>query len=110
MTRKRILYIDPVYDNSFLPFFKKELESVKYSQNDIDVISLGEHKKGPKHLEYSCYEIMILPDLMKTILQAEKNGYDGVIIGCFYDSGLRAAREITTEMIVTVTSHFFRLR
>lgn len=104
MTRKRILYIDPVYDNSFLSFFKKELESVKLPQTDIDVISLGEHKKGPKHLEYSCYEIMILPDLMKTIHQAEKDGYDGAIIGCFYDSGLRAAREITTEMIVTAPS------
>lgn len=103
MTQK-IIYIDPVYDNEYLEAFQQQLDTVKLPQTQLDVISLGEHKQGPKHIEYSCYEALIIPDLLKTIQKAEKNQYDGAIIGCFYDSGLRAAREITNEMIVTAPS------
>ncbi|WP_340084324.1 aspartate/glutamate racemase family protein [Siminovitchia sp. FSL H7-0308] len=98
--QKKILYIDPVYDNSYLHAFKEHFEKIKYDHIDIHVTSLGE-KKGPKHVEYSCYEAMVIPDLIKTVKEAQDNQFDGVIIGCFYDPALRACREIADNMIVT---------
>lgn len=42
--QKKILYIDPVYDNSYLHAFKEHFEKIKYDHIDIHVTSLGEKK------------------------------------------------------------------
>ena len=64
----------------------------------MDVVSLG---RGPKHLEYHYYEALILTDVLHLVKRAEKEGYDAAIPGCFYDPGLREAREITDRIVVT---------
>ena len=38
---------------------------------------------------------------MNIIKNLEGKGYDAAIIGCFYDPGLLAAREITNRIIIT---------
>src|SRR5450756_2504236 len=40
-------------------------------------------------------------DTLYLIRQAENDGVDAAVIGCFYDPGLREAREITERMVVT---------
>jgi len=57
--------------------------------------------RGPEHVEYHYYESLILLDLLHTIKRAENDGVDAAVIGCFYDPGLREAREITERMVVT---------
>ncbi|MEI6530446.1 MAG: aspartate/glutamate racemase family protein [bacterium] len=57
--------------------------------------------RGPEHVEYHYYESLILLDLLHTIKRAENDGFDAAVIGCFYDPGLREAREITERMVVT---------
>ena len=39
--------------------------------------------------------------MLNHMLRAEKEGYDAAIPGCFYDPGLREAREITDRIVVT---------
>jgi allantoin racemase len=34
------------------------------------------------------------------LVQAEHEGFDAAVIGCFYDTALRPAREVTTQMAV----------
>ncbi|WP_018130613.1 aspartate/glutamate racemase family protein [Effusibacillus pohliae] len=74
-------------------------QGVKGPATDVDVLSFP--PGGPTHLEYSCYEMMVMPQLMCTIRKAEEQGYDAAIIGCFYDPALRAARELAKRMVVT---------
>lgn len=57
--------------------------------------------RGPRHLEYHYYETLVLPDLLHTIVEAERSGYDAAVIGCFYDLGLQEGRELTSRMVVT---------
>lgn len=57
--------------------------------------------RGPRHLEYHYYETLVLPDLLHTIVEAERQGYDAAVIGCFYDLGLQEGRELTSRMVVT---------
>lgn len=57
--------------------------------------------RGPGHLEYAYYETLVLPDLVHTVMRAEEIGYDAAIIGCFYDLGLHACREMTQRMVIT---------
>ncbi|HHT63439.1 MAG: aspartate/glutamate racemase family protein [Bacillota bacterium] len=98
MSKKKILFINPVGHTNWDTDVKGYLEEVKDEDTEVDVVSL---KKGPHHLEYHYYEALIGVELLHTVKQAEKDGYDGAVIGCFYDPFLREAREITERMVVT---------
>jgi len=95
---RRILWINPIGLNSFDAPIKEIFEQEKMADTAIDVVSLN---RGPQHLEYHYYEMLIMLDTLHLIKQAEKDGYDAAVIGCFYDPGLRESREITERMVVT---------
>ena len=96
--KKRILFINPVGHSSWDQFILNYLNSAKEDNTEADVVSL---KRGPHHLEYHYYEALVSWDLLNLIKRAEKEGYDGAVIGCFYDPFLREAREICKKMVVT---------
>jgi allantoin racemase len=94
----RILWINPVSEVvAFDRPVAKFINSVKRADTQVDVISL---KRGPMHLNYYYYNALILGDTLHQVKRAEKEGYDAVIIGCFYDPGLREAREITNRIVI----------
>ncbi|MBB5326198.1 allantoin racemase [Anoxybacillus tepidamans] len=97
---KKVLWINPVTTDLFDATFKSEFEKVKQPDTIIDVVSLSP-APGPTHLEYNCYEVMVMPEILRLVKKAEDEKYDAAIIGCFYDPILRAAREVTRKTIVT---------
>ncbi|KUK56043.1 MAG: Hydantoin racemase [Atribacteria bacterium 34_128] len=97
MLKKKILCINPLGTDTFDVPIYEYLCTVKNKDTLIDVVSL---EKGPQHLEYYYYEALVLADILKKVKQAEKDGYDAAIIGCFYDPGLLEAREIVNKMSV----------
>jgi allantoin racemase len=52
------------------------------------------------HLEYEFYEDIAAHEVVREIVEAEKRGYDAAVIGCFYDPGLREARELVEMPII----------
>ena len=56
---------------------------------------------GPRHLEYHYYEALVVPDILHSVTEFERRGYDAAVIGCFYDLGLQEAREIASRLVVT---------
>ncbi|GED31612.1 aspartate/glutamate racemase family protein [Brevibacillus centrosporus] len=95
----RILYIDPICSDEDIGLFASEFNQIVDSITTVDVVSIG-NKPGPLHLEYNCYEVMVMPDIVRIVKQAEAAGYDAAIIGCFYDPALRACREISSKMSI----------
>jgi Asp/Glu/hydantoin racemase len=93
----RILWINPLGTSVFDKTIGDELRRVKRPSTDVEVRSL---KRGPHHLEYHAYEAWVTPDVLTAVVAAEREGFDAAVIGCFYDTGLRAAREVTTRMAV----------
>ena len=57
---------------------------------------------GTNHLEYEFYEHLAIHKIIEKTVNAEKEGLDGVVIGCFYDPGLREARELVEIPVVGV--------
>ena len=57
---------------------------------------------GTAHLEYQFYEHLATHNVIKKVFDAEKSGYDAVVIGCFYDPGLREARELVRIPVIGV--------
>ena len=95
--RQRVLWINPLGTDVFDEPIRDELERVKLADTEVEVRSLG---RGPHHLEYSCYEAAAVPHILELLAQAEGEGFDAAVIGCFYDTALRPAREITSRMAV----------
>jgi allantoin racemase len=94
----RILWINPVGTQVFDADTLKLLNGAKRGGTEVDVVSLPEDR--PKHLEYHSYESMVIGDIVR-LTHGAADTYDAVVIGCFYDVGLREAREVSGRAIVT---------
>jgi allantoin racemase len=73
------------------------LQSVAQKDTVIDVIDI-EH--GPSSIESFYEEYLSVPETVNKTIQAEKDGFDGVILGCFGDPGLDALREMVRIPVV----------
>jgi allantoin racemase len=94
----RILWINPIGTDVFDADTRKILNTAKQEATQLDVVSLPADR--PKHLEYHAYEGLVLGDIVRLTRQAADR-YDAIVIGCFYDVGLREAREVSGRSIVT---------
>lgn len=98
----KILYIHPlgIPERKFptiVDIFRKIINSVKRPDTKVDVIHLSNELEN---LEYHYYEHQAIDELLQKVIEAEKEGYDAVIIGCFYDTALRVAREIVNIPVI----------
>jgi len=93
---QRILYIDPV-GVEVVAEGLQFLGSQKQAGTELTMVTLP---RGPEHLEYRYYEALVLVDILHLIKEAESQGFDAAVIGCFYDVGLQAAREVAERMVV----------
>ena len=98
--KKKILWINPIGGGEYDEPIMEVLNECKQEDTQVDIFSFKEHE-GPKHVEYHYYEDLILPHMLKRIRDAEEEGYDASVIGCFYDFGLDTAREISDDMVIT---------
>lgn len=93
----RIRWIDPVGHDDFSGDIETLLSDVKREGTNVEVMSLD---RGPHHVEYHYYESLVLPDVLHLVKEAENDGVDATVIGCFYDLGLEEAREVSDSMPV----------
>lgn len=68
---------------------------------DISIETIGFGSDLP-HLEYEVYEHIAVDQVIKLSLRAEKDGFDAIVIGCFYDPGLWIARELVNIPVLGV--------
>jgi allantoin racemase len=94
----RTLWINPVGTDAFDGYIAEILREARRSGNKVDSVSLPQDR--PKHLEYHSYEALVTADIVN-IVRKHSNEYDAVVIGCFYDVGLREAREVSGKAVVT---------
>jgi allantoin racemase len=64
---------------------------------EIDVIGL---QRGPVSVETNYEERLASPYLLEEVTRAEREGFDAVVIDCFGDPALRAAREIVDIPVI----------
>ena len=94
----RILYINPVGSPQFDKGMKDVLRKSASRGTEVEVVSL---RRGPHHVEYMYYEALVMADVLRLVKDAENDGYDAVVLGCFYDLALQEAREVSEKMVVT---------
>jgi len=93
----KILWINPVGTGIFDEAMLEIINKIKRPDAEAKVVHLS---KGPVHLEYHYYEHLIMDETLEWVRRAEKEGFDAVVIGCFYDPGLREARELVSIPVI----------
>ncbi len=92
----RIIVINPNSSDIVTNLLKDNVKRFENEEIKIDVVKC---EKSPLEICSSYDELIAGIETVKKAKEIEKE-YDGVIIGCFADPGLRAAREILSIPIV----------
>jgi len=72
----------------------------------VDVVN---PEKGPLGLESYYHNYLAAVEVHKVIVDAEKNGYYGVVIACYGDPGIEAAKELVNIPVVGITEASYAL-
>lgn len=76
---------------------KRILQDKAEKRTVIDIVDIEE---GPISIESAYEEYLSIPGTVERVVQAEKDGYDGVILGCYGDPGIDAIREMVKIPVV----------
>jgi len=96
----KVAYLDPVplgADPAFEKLIAEELRKYAAPNTEVSYHALD---SGADNYEYAIYEAFMLPRILKRVISLEEQGYDAVILGCFYDPGIEAAKEYVKGMVV----------
>ena len=101
-TNIKVMYLNPVANSDYDQVFADMIKQYKYPATSAVVASLNPDSVPAKlnNLEYRVYESCIVSDTVKTARYASQNGFDAMVIGCFYDPALDDAREISSDCII----------
>ncbi len=97
----KIMYLSPVGTALYDDVFAEMAQQYKNPGTEVHVTSLKASDGGFTHIEYRAYETVVSTGIVRAARAAAKEGFDGLAIGCFYDTALHDAREVSGDMIVT---------
>lgn len=95
----RIFVINPNTSESMTDHIRWELERIKRPDTELRVISA---EYGPVSIESAYDEALAQPATLERVRQANEEGYDAVILACFSDPGLDAAKEISDIPVIGI--------
>lgn len=95
----RIFVINPNTSESMTDHIRAELEKIKRSDTELTVVN-PEH--GPVSIESAYDEALAGPPTLELVQRANEEGYDAVVLACFSDPALDAAKEISHIPVVGI--------
>lgn len=94
----RIAYVVPgPMDNQEAKRREGLLKKWVFPTTHVEVRTVNQ---GPASIESAYEEYLSIPETAKLMVEAEKEGFNGAVLGCAGDPGLDAYRELTKDMIV----------
>ena len=97
----RIMYLNPVGTADYDQVFADMARECKHPGTEVHITSLKRSDGGFTHIEYRSYETVVSTGIVRAARAAGRAGFDALAIGCFYDTALHDAREVSGEMVVT---------
>ncbi len=95
----RIFVINPNTSKSMTDHLRQELERIKRADTELKVVC---SEYGPITIESAYDEALAEPATLERVRQANEEGYDAVILACFSDPALDAAKEISDIPVVGI--------
>ena len=97
----KIMYLNPVGFDAYDGVFAEMAKDHKLPQSEVHVTSLKADDGAFTHIEYRSYQTVVSTGILRATRVAARAGFDALAIGCFYDTALYDAREVSGEMVVT---------
>ena len=101
----KVMFLNPVGTADYDPFFAQMAQEHKHPGTEVHVTSLNPSVGAFTHIEYRSYEALVTPHILWATHQAAQEGFHALVIGCFYDTGLLDAREVSGPMVVIAPCH-----
>jgi len=95
---KRILVINPNTSNQMTRHIREVLEKTKFASTFFQVVQIRE---GPESVE-SAYDATLAATEVVKIVQEKAKEVDAVLVACFADPGLEAARELCEAPVLGI--------
>jgi len=102
----KILVINPNTNPKNTDVIAKAIEPFTPQGVQVDTVSPD---KGPVGLESYYHNYLASVNVHDRIIQAEKEGYNGVVIACYGDPGIEAAKELVDIPVVGITEASYAL-
>ena len=100
ITKAKVMYLNPVGTSDYDQIFAEMVKAYKLPFVDVDITSLNPKSVPPAmtNLEFRTYESLIVKDTVEAARYCATNGYDSMVIGCFYDPALQECREVSGDV------------
>ena len=95
----KIKVIIPVSTNKWDENVESDYRRLKRPETSIDIIHL---KHGPEAIQSEYDEANVTPFILEEVTLSVRRAYDAIIIYCFSDPALSAAREISTIPVLGI--------
>jgi allantoin racemase len=95
----RIMVINPNTSESMTDHLEQELSRIKRPDTVLTVVGA---ERGPETIESAYDEAYAIPATLEWVKRANQEGYQAIVIACFSDPGLDAAREISTIPVIGI--------
>lgn len=95
----KIKVIIPVSTNKWDENVESDYRRLKRPETSIDIIHL---KHGPEAIQSEYDEANVTPFILEEVTLSVRRAYDAIIIYCFSDPALPAAREISTIPVLGI--------
>lgn len=93
----KLLALNPFGTDAYDGVVHAVLEKAKRPDTELVVDHLA---KGPEFFLYWYFRALATPDIVEHIIDAEKQGYQGVYVACSYEPGVKEAREVVDIPVV----------
>ncbi len=97
----RIMYLNPVGTPDYDAVFADMARGCKQPNTEVHITSLKQSDGGFTHIEFRSYETVVSTGIVRAARAAGRAGFDALAVGCFYDTALHDAREVSGDMVVT---------
>ena len=88
--KKKIKVIGPATATYLQELYRRESEKYKDPETSLVIMNV---QKGTESIDSAFDAAWAAPFALQEVLKSEKEGYDGLIMSCFGDPALRAAKE-----------------
>ncbi|RLE39387.1 aspartate/glutamate racemase family protein [Candidatus Acetothermia bacterium] len=95
----RILVINPNSSKHMTEHIRAEILRIKRDDTEVTVVA---NTGAPPAIESARDVAQAVPPLLEQVTRANEEGYDAIILACFSDPGLQAAREISDILVLGI--------
>lgn len=93
----RICFLNPFGTNQFDDLVHDTLTPYLRGGTEVEI----RHLTGcPRNIDYYVPKHLVEVEVLRAVREAERDGFDGFVIGCCYDPALTQARELTDMPVV----------